>query len=84
MLYDVRDIMINVCRKYSGNAYKVAIISEQMEQSHMGSKKQGYLNLVLKYEYTLSKGKGKEGNEENWKEGCDPGDSGAAWSLPEL
>lgn len=65
MLYYVRDIMMNVCRRDSGNAYKVAVISEQMEQSHMGSKKQGYLRLVLNYEYTLSKGKGKEGNEGN-------------------
>lgn len=65
MLYDVRDIMMKVCRRYSGNAYKVAIISEQMEQSHMGSKKQGYLSLVLKCEFTLSKGKGKEGNGRN-------------------
>lgn len=65
MLYDVRDIMMNVCRRYSGNTYKGAIISEQMEQSHTGSKKQGYLSLVLKYEYTLIEGKGKEGNEGN-------------------
>lgn len=60
--------MMNVCRRYSGNAYKGAIISVQMEQSHMGSKKQRYLSLVLKYECALSKGKGKEGSKGNRKE----------------
>lgn len=61
MLY-VRRIMMNVCRRNSGNTNKRAIMSEQMEQSHMGSKKQQYLSFVLKYAYecTLSKGKGKE------------------------
>lgn len=76
--------MMNVCRRNSGNTNKSAVMSEQMEQSLMGSKEQQYLSFVLKYAYecTLSKGKGKEVREQEGRVGA--GDMGAACLLPEL